>query len=166
MRSKVRVATVRSFVRAWRPFWVWWSTSGNKQCGHSTSVNARGWPSKKMRSKQLSQERKEDKRGKRTYLAAAELLVMNQEQPPVLRCYAFWRCSEAWAALRFSDHRGLSPASCGLNETSFRGTLSRTQTTAKYKKVQNSVLHVSRNWWLLNHGWMKTGWQLRQETAP
>ena len=32
----------------------------------------------------------------------------------VLRCYA-------WAALRFSDHRGLDPNDCGLNENSLRG---------------------------------------------
>ena len=51
-----------------------------------------------------------------TYFAAAELLLMNQDQPPVLRCYVFWRCLETWAALRFSDHRGLSPGSCSLNE--------------------------------------------------
>ena len=171
MRSKVRAANVRSFVRAWRPFWAWWSTSGNKQCGHSTSVKGKQMPVMAKQADALEATLTGTERGQAwqthsTYLAAAELLVMNQEQPPVLRCYAFWRCSEAWAALRFSGHRGLSPASCGLNETSFRGTLSRTQTTGKDKKVQNSVLHVSRNCWLLNHGWMKIGWQLRQATAP
>ena len=31
MCSKVLAATVRSYVRAWRPFWAWWCNSGNNQ---------------------------------------------------------------------------------------------------------------------------------------
>ena len=178
MCSEVRAATARSYVRGWRPFWAWWSTSGNKQlppeseqvlsyleqraaepCAPSvirrtraalafheesagiqlaSRVSKRPWMAKQADALEATLTgTEEDKRGKHisTYVAAAELLVMNQEQPPVLRCYAFWRCLEAWAALRFSDHRGLSPESCSLNETFFRGSLSRTKTTGKDKKV-------------------------------
>ena len=53
------------------------------------------------------------------YIAAAESLVVDEESSVVLRCYAFCRCLESWAALRFSDHRCLSPSSCSLTETAF-----------------------------------------------
>ena len=172
--SKVRAATVRSCVRAWRPFWAWRSTHtvanavgtraqqlgtacSRAMCTLSDPPNTSsprtlgriGGHSTGVKSKQMSVDGQASRcarryshwNGKRTsvathstYLAAAVLLFMNQEQPPVLRCCAFWRCLEARAALRFSDHRGLSPASCSFNETSFRGTLSRIKTTGTDKK--------------------------------
>ena len=76
------------------------------------------------------------------YLAAAEQIVTDTSQQMVLRCYAFWRCLEAWAALRFGDHRGLALGDCSLTDDAFRGTLARTKTTGKDKKIQSRVIHV------------------------
>ena len=84
----------------------------------------------------------------------------------LLRCCAFWRCGEAWAALRFSDRIGLDPSACGLNESSFRSQLTRTKTTGKDKKFQSRVLHVSRNCWLVHPTWLEVGWNLWQKAAP
>ena len=47
-----------------------------------------------------------------------------------------------------------APATCGLNESSFQGTLTRTKTTGKDKKIQSGVLHVSRNCWLVDPEWV------------
>ena len=100
------------------------------------------------------------------YFAAVELLVTDTAQPTVLQCYAFWSCLEAWAALRFSDHRGLDPVDCGLNENPLRGKLTRTKTTGRDKKVQGCVLHVSKNCWLVEPTWPELGWNLWQKVAP
>ena len=76
-------------------------------------------------------------------IAAAEALVVDIQSETVLRCYAFWRCLESWAALRFSDHRGLSPAACRVTEGAFKAVLTRTKTTGADKKIQSRVLHVA-----------------------
>ena len=83
-----------------------------------------------------------------------------------LRCCAFWSCLESLEALRFSDHRGLSPNTCSLTEGAFKGMLSRTNTTGPDKKVQSRVLHLDRGWWLLYPEWMPVGWKLWLTTAP
>ena len=51
----------------------------------------------------------EEGTGLAAYLAASEALVFHKETKVVLRCHVFWRCFGSWEALRFSDHRGLSP---------------------------------------------------------
>ena len=100
------------------------------------------------------------------YIAAAEALVVDIQSETVLRCYAFWRCLESWAALRFSDHRGLSPAACRVTEGAFKAVLTRTKTTGADKKIQSRVLHVDRDCWLLHSDWITVGWNLWEEAAP
>ena len=100
------------------------------------------------------------------YVAASEALVVNEQAAIVLRCYAFWRCLESWGALRFSDHRGLSPTECTVTEEAFKGVLVRTKTTGREKKVPKRVLHIDRKCWLLHPEWMSVGWKLWQENAP
>ena len=101
-----------------------------------------------------------------SYVAAAETMVMNDQVGIVLRCCAFWRCLESWAAFSFSDHRGLSPQLCTLTESALKGALTRTKTTGSGKKVHSRVLHVYRRCWLLHPEWMSVGWKLWQTTAP
>ena len=100
------------------------------------------------------------------YIAASEMLVVDEQAKTVLRCYAFWRCLECWGALRFSDHRGLIPTECNLTDTAFRGMLTRTKTTGRDKKILNRVLHVDRRCWLLRQDWLEVGWTLWQKSAP
>ena len=69
------------------------------------------------------------------------------------------------AAHRFLDHRRLVPATCGLNVSSSRGTLTRTKTTGKDDKVQSGVLHVSGNASLVDPKWAGEGWMLSQQFA-
>ena len=209
MCGKVRASTVRSYVRAWRPFWRWWVSSGNSQlpdtseqvleyleqraaepCAPSVLRRTRAalafyeeaagqplalrlskctWLSTQadaLESTLTTPSRGQAWQTHTTYLAAAELLVTDPNKPAVLRCYAFWRCLEAWAALRFSDHRGKAPSDCGLNQDAFRGKLTRTKTTGRDKKVQSRVLHVSRNCWVVNPKWLEEGWTLWQKVAP
>ena len=205
----MRAATVRSYVRAWRPLWGWWISTGN--CGLPSSSEsvltyleqragepcapsvlrrtraalafyeeAAGLPLQQRVSKcpwfsrqadalenTLSTNRKGPAwQTHSAYLAAAEVVVVNERANVVLRCYAFWRCLESWAALRFSDHRGLSPQLCTLTESALKGTLSRTKTTGSDKKVQSRVLHVDRRCWLLHPEWMPVGWKLWSDSAP
>ena len=100
------------------------------------------------------------------YIAASKAIVVNERAKSVLRCYAFWRCLECWGALRFSDHRGLSPTDCSLTDTAFKGMLTRTKTTGRDKKVLNRALHVDRRCWLLTPDWLDVGWELWQKSAP
>ena len=209
MCSKLRAATVRSYVRAWRPLWGWWSSTGNtglpsssqavlayfeqragEPCAPSVLRRTRaalafyeegsGLPLSQRVSKcpwfsrqadALESTLSSNKRGQAwqthsTFIAAAEAMVVDDQANIVLRCYAFWRCLESWAVLRFSDHRWLSPQLCTLTETAFKGMLSRTKTTGADKKVHSRVLHVDRKCWLLHPEWMPVGWQLWQRSAP
>ena len=100
------------------------------------------------------------------YMAAAENLVVDDKLDVVIRCHAFWRCLESWAALRFSDHRGLSPTSCSLTEAAFKAVLTRTKTTGVVQKIQSRVLHVDSDCWLEHSNWMVVGWKISEESAP
>ena len=209
MCAKVRAATVRSYVRAWRPLWMWWTGTGNRglpsdpeavlayleqranePCAPSVLRRTRAalafyeeaaglalaqrvskctWFCKQAEA--LEATLMTTKKGQAwqihsAYIAAAESLVVDEKTGVVLRCYAFWRCLESWAALRFSDHRGLSPSSCSLTETAFKALLTRTKTTGVDKKVQSRVLHVDRDCWLKDSNWMDIGWKIWEESAP
>ena len=209
MCAKVRAATVRSCVRAWRPLWRWWTGTGNnslplnpeavltypeqrasEQCVPSVLRRTRaalafyeeaaGLPLHTRVSKCIWFGKQSDalelilcgtKKGQAwqthsAYIAAAEALVVDIQPETVLRCYAFWRCLESWAALRFSDHRGLSPAACRVTEGAFRAVLTRTKTTGADKKIQSRVLHVDRDCWLLHSDWITVGWNLWEDAAP
>ena len=209
MCAKVRAATVRSYVRAWRPLWRWWTGTGNnglpsspeavltyleqrasEPCAPSVLRRTRaalafyeeaaGLPSSVRVSKCPWFGKQSDaleatlcgtKKGQAwqthsAYIAAAEALLVDSQAETVLRCYAFWRCLESWAALRFSDHRGLSPSTCRVTEGAFKAVLTRTKTTGADKKIQSRVLHVDRNCWLLHSDWITVGWKLWEESAP
>ena len=145
MCAKVRAATVRSYVRAWRPLWRWWTGTGNsglpsnpeavltyleqrasELCAPSVLRRTRaalafyeeaaGLPTTARVSKCTWFWKQADalestlcgtKKGQAwqthsAYIAAAEALVIDSQPETVLRCYAFWRCLESWATLRFS----------------------------------------------------------------
>ena len=192
MCSKVRASTIRSYVRAWRPLWLWWTGTGKQGLPSSGEVvltyleqraaepcapsvltrtrsalafyeEAAGLPLSQRVSKCPWFCRQADALQSTLYLAAAEVMVVDTQEKSVLRCYAFWRCLECWGALRFSDHRGLSPTDCSLTDTAFKGMLTRTETTGRDKKVLNRVLHVDRGCWLLKPDWLEVGWTLRQK---
>ena len=92
------------------------------------------------------------------YIAASEMMVVDEQAKAVLRCYALLEMPRMLGALRFSDHRGLSPTDCSLTDTAFKGMLTRTKTTGKDKNILNRVLHVDRRCWLLRRiGWKSDG---------
>ena len=76
-----------------------------------------------------------------------------------------WRCLESWAALRFSDHRCLSPTACRVTDGAFKAVLTRTKTTAD-KNIQSRVLHVYKDCWLVHPNWIAVGWNVWEEAAP
>ena len=198
MCAEVRAATVRSYVRAWRPLWRWWTGTGNsgllsnpeavltcleqqasEPCAPSVLRRTRaalafyeeaaGLPTTARVSKCTWFGKHADalestlcgtKKGQAwqthsAYIAVAEALVVDNQSETVLRCYAFWRCLESWAALRFSDHRGLSPADCRVTEGAFKTVLTRTKTTGADKKIQSR-----------HSDWISIGWKLWEEAAP
>ena len=209
MCSKVRAATVRSYVRAWRPLWKWWTAAGKQglpssseavlvyleqraaePCAPSVLRRTRAalafyeeaagltyaqrvskcqWFNRQadaLESTLTTTQKGQAWQTHSAYVAASEALVVNEQAAIVLRCYAFWRCLESWGALRFSDHRGLSPTECTVTEEAFKGVLVRTKTTGRDKKVLKRVLHIDRKCWLLHPEWMSVGWKLWQENAP
>ena len=151
---------MRSYVRAWRPLWRWWTGTGNSSLPLNpeavlTYLEQRASepcvPSV-LRRTRAALVFYEEAAGLPTtarstlcgtwqthsaHIAAAEALVVDIQSEAVLRCYAFWRCLGSWAALRFSGHRGLSPAACRVTEGAFKAVLTRTKTTGADKKIQS-----------------------------
>ena len=177
MCYRVPAATVRSYVRAWRPLRSLWTGTGNfglpsnseavlayleqrasEPCAPSVLRRTRAalafyeeasgctWFARQADA--LESTLSTNKKGPAwqthsSFIAAAENTV-NEQACIVLRCYAFWRCLKSFAALRFSDHRGLSLQLCTLMENAFKGALTRTKTTGLDKKVHHRVLHIDR----------------------
>ena len=65
MCDRVRAATLRSYVRAWRPFWNWWTATGEEQLPRK-SAGVPGSANKRTRWKVLSSAAAAVKHGKLT----------------------------------------------------------------------------------------------------
>ena len=96
-------------------------------------------------------------------VAAWEAHVLRLDVAPYHRAYAWWKAVKVWASLRFDDHRGLVPA--GLtwaDDKGLAGTLTRTKTTGRGKRVENLPLFVSCDAFLHDPAWLPTGFQIWQ----
>jgi len=82
------------------------------------------------------------------------------------RCQAWWHLLSLWGALRFDDHRGLSPSAVLMSPRGLEATLSRTKTTGPGKRVTSLPLVVCREAYLAQADWLKVGWELWQRVAP
>ena len=52
----------------------------------------------------------------------------------VLRCYALWRCVDAWNVLRSADHTSFSFVDCTNDQEALVGKAAKTNTTGQDKK--------------------------------
>lgn len=93
-------------------------------------------------------------------LTSMEKLVMNKTEPPYARLYAWCKLLRHWMALRWSDLLSMPPRLALMNEAGLEVTITSTKTTGPGKKVELLKAYVSRGAWLLEEGWLETGWLL------
>jgi len=97
---------------------------------------------------------------------ALEREVVDEEVAACYRCHAWWHLLSLWAALRFDDHRGLSPSVIRMTERGLEAVLSRTKTTGPGKRVSELPLIVGFEAYLREPAWLTTGWELWKYQAP
>ena len=92
---------------------------------------------------------------------------MQELNPTVLRCCAWWKLVSCWGTLRYDDHLGFEPTKLKLNGKGALVTkLTRTKTTGKDKKVQCRLLVVAGEAHWAEDNWLSVGLALWKETAP
>jgi len=97
---------------------------------------------------------------------ALEREVVDDGVASCYRCQAWWHLLSLWGALRFDDHRGLSPSAVQVTPRGLEATLSRTKTTGPGKRVTALPLVVGREAYLAHADWLTVGWELWQCVAP
>jgi len=97
---------------------------------------------------------------------ALEREVVDEEVAACYRCHAWWHLLSLWAALRFDDHRGLSPSAIRMTARGLEAVLSRTKTTGPGKRVSELPLIVGYESYLREPAWLATGWELWKSQAP
>eukprot|EP00971_Amphidinium_carterae_P236388 4691285-Amphidinium_carterae.1 len=95
--------------------------------------------------------------------AARECAVCDEAEPRYVRMYQWWLLIKLWGTLRFDDHRGLQPSSMRMDSGGIHGTITRSKTTGPGKRISALPLFVSMDAWLVEPGWLKTGWELWQD---
>jgi len=97
---------------------------------------------------------------------ALEREVVDEEVAACYRCHAWWHLLALWAALRFDDHRGLSPSGIQLTQRGLEAVLTRTKTTGPGKRISELPLIVGFEAYLREPTWLATGWALWKSQAP
>ena len=69
-------------------------------------------------------------------LAALEEVVLDPKEALAIRLWAWWKLVQAWACLRFDDHRGWVPGKTVLREQSLRTMLVRTKTRGRKRRCR------------------------------
>jgi hypothetical protein len=82
-------------------------------------------------------------------VAARERLVLDTEQKPYRRAYAWWKNLQVWSSLRFGDHLGLKMSTMRLSNGVLRGSMLETKTTGKDKKQGSRAFVVSAECYLI-----------------
>ncbi len=92
--------------------------------------------------------------------------VMNEGATSWLRVYSFWKLLQAWASLRFDDHRGLSPSSLRREDGGLVGELSRTKTSGADKKIESRPIAISAEAYIEHPRWAATGLDILHRITP
>ncbi len=99
------------------------------------------------------------------HLALLEQTVMDEMEDRWLRCYAGWKAIKVWGALRFSDHRGMSPGNIELHDDGITYRFTMTKTTGKEKTVQVRMGAISAGAYLQEKDWLQTWMNLMAMTV-
>ena len=75
----------------------------------------------------------------------------------------WWKCLQAWAALRRDDHRGIRPRDLVVSEGSLRGELLRSKTTGCDKMVKSRPIIITPLAYVHDAGWLLAGWKLLRD---
>ena len=92
-------------------------------------------------------------------LAALEPVVVDQDTPQYLRVFAWWLLLQAWATLRFSDHRGIRPENVELQNNRLVATLTRSKTLGSDRNLMSKRLVVDSCCFVRCSNWMRAGWE-------
>jgi hypothetical protein len=93
-------------------------------------------------------------------LVEFEVAVMNSARPAYQRAFAWWCLLSVWAALRFDDHRGLTPQRVHRRLAGVEFSLTRSKTTGAGKKFAERPGYVSLNAYIKEPDWLLTGLDL------
>jgi len=97
---------------------------------------------------------------------ALEREVVDEEVAACYRCHSWWHLLSLWGALRFDDHRGLSPSAIQMTPRGLEAVLTRTKTTGPGKRVSELPLVVGFESYLREPTWLSAGWELWKSKAP
>ena len=90
-------------------------------------------------------------------VAARERLVVDTEQTPYRRAYAWWKNLQVWSSLRFGDHVGLDLSTLRMADGVLRGSLLETKTTGRDKKQSSRAFVVAGECYLEEKTWLSVG---------
>ena len=87
-------------------------------------------------------------------------LFSDSTLPPFIRVIWWWRCLQAWAALRHDDQRRIRPRDLVVSAGSLRGELWRLRTTGRDKMVKSRPIIIPPMSYVHVSGWLLVGWHL------
>ena len=93
-------------------------------------------------------------------IIALELLVVDEEQPELMRFMAWVKLFKIWTASRTGDLMGLSPQSLRLGKAGLQGVYWQTKVSGPGKKNRFLPLMVSREATLAGVEWLERGWEI------
>ncbi len=88
------------------------------------------------------------------HLALLEAMVVNVDECYWLRCFSGWKALKAWAVLRHSDHRGMSPQLAERHPDRITYTMTQTKTTGRGKRVETRHATLSTGAYVAEASWM------------
>ncbi len=99
-------------------------------------------------------------------LLRLERIVVEPQHPLWFRLYSWWKLAQAWSALRYSDHLGLTPANTTTTSEGVEFDLLLTKTAGGGKKVERRPSGIAKEAYLREADWISTGLELWREAAP
>ena len=98
-------------------------------------------------------------------LAALEMYVADESNPPYLRGVAWVRLVKVWATLRYDDHSWLSPETIIYQDGVLSATLTRTKTSGAARRVKELPMVISADCYVWEPAWIAEGFALWRSMA-
>ena len=90
-----------------------------------------------------------------------EFLVMEEEQRPYIRLFAWFKLVKLWAMLRWNDTLGIPALRMQfVKKRGLVGEIMRSKTTGVGRRIEVQQFYVAEEAWFLAEGWLRTGLQI------
>ena len=99
-------------------------------------------------------------------LALVQNFVTTESNPAYMRMYGWWVLLQSWGTMRFSDHRGLSPADISFEDGSLTGLFEEDE---DHRHRQERVCEASEGGCEFIHLFAPvalSGWQIPERAGP